>query len=445
MTKAETFAWHLCRLLLMPSIAFSFVGTAHATLATLDSRTIADSPEPILERIYSYDMAVDSENDVHIVYSKPTTSADHIGYSRRIGGVWQPTQILSTDGFRDSISTRIEVGIDGALHVCYIRQSTRDLYYRNIVNGVVGPERFVSNGAWHTEMQLGASGRPVFIREGEAGSSRISKLMMLSTSDNKRWRESVLALPNVTGYRLADFVHKDGVYHITFGDGAYEKQVLSGKGSSRYMQGVFHNLWYARSTNGTSWVRSLVDDSGALYEYEFWTALDIDGGHPVVGMYKYAEVRGQYNTGTSALIARWTGAAWDNTVISDPTYAETREGASIALVVDTPGAYLGVWDYSPDDTRNAYFRGDAGNMALARNGDDGSWSEKVQVDTYSAEGQIVLKKAGNNRLHILALSDFVDAKLFYRELDLYYVDREIDRIDAFPWGIFMPAIIGAGR
>jgi hypothetical protein len=104
---------------------------------------------------------------------------------------------------------------------------------------------------------------------------------------------------------------------------------------------------------------------------------------------------------------------------------------------------LGVWDYSPDDTLDPYFRGERGNIALARNGSDGQWREKLQVDGFSAEGKLLLKRV-NGSLHILVLGDYVDTKLYYRELDLAYVNEQLDAFSGgFPWNIFLPAITGA--
>jgi len=59
---------------------------------------------------------------------------------------------------------------------------------------------------------------------------------------------------------------------------------------------------------------------------------------------------------------------------------------------------------------------------------------------FSAEGRVIMKVAGN-RVHILALGDFVDAKLYYWELDLSYVTGEFEKLTkGFPWGTFLPAI-----
>lgn len=428
----------------LPGVALMWavvVGLAHGALATLDSRMLADSPEDFSQRIYGYDMAVDANNDVHVVYSRPTGSgSDQVVYVRRAAGQWQGEQVLSADGLRSSISTHLVVGGDNAVHVSYLRRSTEALYYRRIVNGVPQPEKLVDIGQWNTLMQLDGAGRPLFVRENETQPGPISKLALLSTTDGNSWSKSFLNLPGVNRFRLAGFVFENGRHHLIYGDSALLKPVLSGKGSTTYVTGVFHNLYYAFSANGVSWTPNAVDQSGTLYENEFWASLAVDGGQPIVGMYRYAEYGGEYNTGTSALLARWTGGAWDKR-FTTASYPDSREGAALALLVDAPEAYLGAWDFSPDDTQNAYFRGERGNIALVRNGTRGDWQEKLQIDPFSAEGRVVLRKRGD-RLHFLALGDFVDARLYYREFDLNYIDEEFDRIyGGFPWEIFLPGIV----
>lgn len=446
-TAAAAIARHsrLLLALLAPCLA---APAAFGALPTLDARVIADSEEPFDRRIYSYDMDVDSNDNVHIIYSRPTAGGpDQIVYQGRVSGSWQAAQILSNDGLRTSISTHLLINGQDVVHVCYLRASTEHLYYRQIVNGAPGPEIMVDEGAWHTRMQLDDAGRPVFLREDETWPARVSKLSILTTADSQTWDEHYLSIPDVADrFRLADFLYEDGVYHVTYGDNSITGQVLAGKGSTNYVTGIFHRLFYANSSDGLSWTTSLVDDSGNLYEDEFWTALAVDGGTPLVGAYQYAEFGGRYNTGTSAFLARRQGGDWDKRNVTPANYEATRAGASIAVIVQAPGQYLGLWDFSPDNTYDGNFRGARGNTAIARNGEDDSWDDKVQLDPFSAEGRFVVRRNGE-RLHVLVLGDFVDAKLYYRELDLGLVEQRLDAASSsFPWNSFLPAILGgAGR
>lgn len=423
--------------------------SAEAALDTLDSRIIADSEEPFSRRINSYDLGIDSSGDVHIIYSKPTgaETADII-YQRRLSGIWQSKQVLSSYGVGGSISTRLVIGDDDVVHVCYILeklngQYTKGLYYRTLTGGTAGPEVMVGPGGWHSRMQLDGNALPVFIREDETWPDEVSKLAIFTTIDASTWNKTVLNVPDtVTGakFRIAGFAYENGNYHVTYGDGSITKPVLPGKEATTRVDGIFHNLHYAMSTDTQNWTASVVDDSGTLYENEFWTSLTLDNSNPMIGMYKYAEYNDEFNTGTSALLAEWNGTGWDSRIITVSSYPETREGMGNNFVVRTPGNYLGAWDFSPDNTYDAYFRGERGNIALYRNGADDDWSERLQVDPFSAEGELKLVLHGD-RLHLLVLGDFVDAKLYYREFDLNYIDEQFELLSVrFPWEIFLPAI-----
>ena len=449
MMRNAIFTGYGYRLILLVSLASpGIVGVAEGarplgSLDTVDAQILADSPEDFGSRIYSYDMAIDDQNNVHIVYSRPFSStADQIIYARRIDGAWSQ-HVISSNGLRASISTEIEIDPNGTVHVCYIR-ANKQLYYHRIQGGVLpGVKRFVGSGAWNTRMQLDENGQPVFVRENQDWPSLQSKLVLLRTANGLNWTQSDIAVPRVTKFRVADFLYRQGTFRITYGDSSMARQVLIGKGETSYKTGIFHNLYYAESANGNQWDAIQVDTSGTLYEDEFWTTLAVDGQTPIGAVYRYAEVDGQYNTGTSLAFFRSTEDGVVTQIITSADYAETREGMGAALLVEAPGEYLGVWDFSPDDTQDPYFRGERGNIALARNGEDGQWKEKLQVDAFSAEGRVVFKKMDGS-LHILVLGDFVDAKLYYRELDLAYIKGQFDAISGgFPWNIFLPAILGS--
>jgi len=403
---------------LLFSVCLSFFSAVqvHASLSSLDYRIIADSEEPVDRRIYSYDLAVDASGNVHIVYLLPTTGDNgQIVYLRRVGSEWLQ-QVLTSEAYRASISTRLVVDSNNTAHVCYIKNDL-NLYYRSITNNTPGTEHYIGPGAWHTRMQLDDNNRPMFIRENETWPGLQTSLVLTTTSDGKTWHKSYLNLPAANKFRIGEFLYQDGRYHITYGDGVETRSVLAGKGATTTIQGLFHNLYYATSNDGKSWTVRLVDDSRSLYENEFWTTLTIDNGTPLVGMYKYAEYGGQYNTGTSGLLAKSTGNSWVKTNITPAGYPTTREGMGLDIVVKSPGDYYGAWDYSPDNTYDDNFRGERGNIALAHSGADGSWSEKWQLAPFSMEGQARVC-LHNNHLFILALGDFVDAKLYFWEIDL---------------------------
>ena len=412
------YQWNMNQLILLFCFLLVPAADIHAALLpTLDYKIIADSEEPIDRRIYSYDLAVDNSGTVHIVYLQPTSGDDaNVYYQRRVGTVWSKKVLLTLAAYRASISTRLVVDSTNVVHVCYIKNDL-NLYYRSVVNNVPGTEYKVGPGAWHTRMQLDDNNHPMFIRENETWPEQQTRLVLVTTSDGTTWSKTYLNLPPVNKFRIGEFLYKDGTYHVTYGDGIETRPVLAGKGATTTIQGLFHNLYYATSTDGQTWSVRLVDDSRSLYENEFWTALALDNGTPLVAMYKYAEYGGQYNTGTSALLAKWNGDNWIKKNITPASYPATREGMGVGIAVRGPGDYYGAWDFSPDNTYDDNFRGARGNIAVAHNGADGSWSEKWQLAPFSAEGEVKVCIRGD-RLYVLALGDFVDAKLYFWEIDL---------------------------
>ncbi|MBU0946538.1 MAG: hypothetical protein KJ804_20560 [Proteobacteria bacterium] len=445
MSLVITRVWYVSFLLFC---SFLFIGTSSsrvdAALDTAESKVISDSEEPSDRRIYSYDMGVDSQSNVHIIYSKPLGDRTaEIFYIRQVAGVWQAPMLLSSSGFRASISTNLVVGTDNRIHVSYLKDvggTTAALYYRTVNNGVTTPELLVANGGWHSRMQLDSNGRPVFVREGETWPEQVSKLILLTSQDGETWDSSPLPLADVTRFRIADFVVENGAYHVTYGDSRYSYEVWNGKWMTARVMGVFHDFHYATSEDGVSWIEHTIDSSHTLYEMEFWTTMVLDGGKPVIGMYKYAEYGNKYNTGTSAVSYKWNGSTWLQKGITDTSYPDSREGMGVGLVVNGSGDYFGAWDYSPDYPQDDDFRGERGNIALARSGANGDWEPKAQVDPFSLEGRAKLCIYGNY-LFFLALGDFVDAKLYFRKYNIAALAEDLPvSLSAKGGGKALPAV-----
>ena len=391
-------------------------GASRGELPALEFKVIADSEENFEKRIYSYDMAVDAAGNVHLVYLKPTSGDNgEVIYLRRTSSGWSQT-VLTTAAYRASISTRLVVDSANVAHVCYIKNDL-NLYYRRVNGTTPGTEHYIGPGAWHTRMQLDGNGYPMFIRENETWPNPVSSLVLTRTTDGTTWDKQYLQLPAVNKFRVGEFVYKDGIFHITYGDNIESRPVLAGKDSTTTIQGIFHNLYYATSSDGQIWNVRMVDAGKSLYEMEFWTDLVVNGSTPLVAMYSYAEYNNEYNTGTSALLAEWSGAAWIKTNITPADYPETREGMGVGLAVAATGEVYGAWDFSPDNTHDDEFRGSRGNIAVARSGADGSWREKWQLAPFSAEGKVEVR-IRNNHLFLLSLGDFVDSKLYFWEIDL---------------------------
>lgn len=400
---------------------FLFAGFAKTEpLLPVSSHIIADSEEPFNRRIYYYDMALDSVGNIHFIYAKPTiNNAADVYYVRRINGSWQSEILLSSNGYGPHGATEIEIGDDDTVHVCYIKKgSPESLYYRTIANGVVQGEKFVESGGWTTRMQLDEYNSPIFIRVsqdfGAPGTpSKLSRLVTNNGGDS--WSRSLLALPQVQQFRLADFVYNNGTYHITYGDFAHVRTVWNRSGTTE--NGDFHNFHYVQSTDGSTWDHHLIDDSGYLYELEFWTSLVLVDGRPLIGMYRYNQYGNIYNTGSYAIIAEWTGNSWQKKIPTDQSHPDLTEGMGVGLAVIGNGDYIGIWDFSPANTYDDDFRGVRGNIALVRSGGDGQWSYRKQVDPFSQEGKTVVAVHGNS-LYFIALGDYVDSKIYFREYDV---------------------------
>lgn len=392
---------------------------AHAVLVPASSKIIADSDELFDRRIYSYDMGVDSSGNVHIVYSRPYSDTyANIYYVTRINGAWQPELLLSTNGVRGSISTHLLIGGDDRVHVCYIIDSgsSKSLIYRVIDGGVVEPEIDVDPGGWHTRMQLDGNGYAVFVRDNQTWPGLVSKLAFLTTTDGTIWSKSHLNLTQVPEFRIADFLYANGKYHITYGGSELIRQVWSSKYETEKVDRVFNYFHYAVSADGINWDELLIDNSGWLHEREFWTSMVNDGDSILVGMYKYAEVTGCWNCGTSAILITINGLNWTTKTITNQEYADTNEGAGIGLAVNGSGDYFGAWDFSPDYPQ-ILPPSPSGNTAMRRNGPKNDWSPVVQLDDFSLEGKARLRIHGG-KLYYLALGDYTDAKLYFREFSI---------------------------
>lgn len=400
------------------------ISKGNAALPRISEKIVADSQEPINLRIYSYDMKIDSTGNIHIIYSKPIDGTDsaEIWYARRAGGSWHSKR-LNSQGYRYSGSTFLTIGSDNLVHACYIYNDGNggDLYYLTIDNGTPSSTIGIKvwDGGYHTRMQLDENDHAIFVRGAQPGGpGNPWKLKMLTTTDNTVWTDTDLNLPQVPKFRLADFAYKNHKYHVTYGDTAYQKWVWKNKYMNEKVLRDFHDFHYVTSTDGTNWDHHLIDGSHSLMEYEFWTALKLVQGRPLIGMYKYAEYDNKYNRGTSAKLSEWNGSRWTHTTITNQDHPDTSEGMGIALAVNGPGDYFGAWDFSPDNTYDDEFRGPRGNITLSRSESNGNWSYRKQLDPFSLEGRAKLE-VHQGKLYFLGLGDFVDSKLYFREYNIF--------------------------
>ncbi len=377
----------------------------------LAQSVIEDSEEPFDRRIYSYAIDTDADGRLHLIYSKPVPGQNRCEIFYLTGTPGQlNTTLLETDGKHGSISTALIVDKhSGIVHVSYIRHQndpSTHLAYQTIAGGMPSARQQIAMGGWHTRMQLNEDAKPIFVREN--GPS----LRMIRPGDEANtWNASVFAPSGNMQYRIADFVYdRDrGRFHVTYGDRAGE-----------HKNAPLHNFRYAASPDATTWTASAVDLSLTLWENEFWTSLVIDpDGHPVVSMYKYAEYGGAFNTGTSLLLGRHDGTAWNTRLIVGAIPGETppdhRAGMGGQLSFDENGILYGAWDNSPDYPYD--FDGEFGNIAMDYSLPGREWRSQLQVEPFSAEGYCRIAFHGTN-LYMLVLGNFADAKLYLIHLGI---------------------------
>ena len=378
---------------------------------------VADSEEPFNRRIYSYAIDTDSAGNLHLVYAKPAPGSNRcdIIYATGPSPSNLVSSVLATDGKLGSVSTALLVDkTTDTVHVSYIlHQSDPDtcLVHQSIAAGIPSAPHVVAPGGWHTKMQLDASGSPLFVREN--GTS----LYMLWSDGENSWTGFSFAPSGAIPYRIADFAYDRArmAYHVTYGDHA---------GSTN--GAPLHNLHYAFSQGATHWDHEIVDDSLSLWELEFWTCLVVGAdGHPSVSMYKYAEYGGDYNTGTSLLLARRGETNWSKQIIAGTvpglTPPDHRAGMGGQILFDDFGILYGAWDNSPDTPID--FDGAYGNIAMNHAVSDSPWQSQFQVEPFSAEGFCRLAIHGSN-LYLFALGHYANARLY---LDHLQIDRSWDR------------------
>ncbi len=415
---------------------FLFTGASFAEIIPRKSwKAIVDSKDISFAcRVYAYDLGIDSKGNVHIVYSNPTLpdcSTSQIRYVSRVNGVWNKEVPISNNGLGPNVSTRLAVGADDTVHICYIGvdndpQHPHKLHYITVAGGEKGEDIIVDRGGWHTRIQLDENDHPIFIREGRTYPEKVSELTLHTTTDNLTWVKQHIDVPNIgiKRFRLANFIYQNGIYHLTYGGFEHTKKAWDSKRMKNRVDGSFHKLHYASSTDGVTWNTRIIDDSKKLREIEFWTSLVVDGNRPIVSRYRYEEMSGRYNLGTSAnFMTPIGGSEWMNKIITDTSYPEFREGMGVGLLVNNPGDYFSVWEFSPPKSPDAEFDGN-GNIALYRNGPKNDWSLRGQVAPFSMEGRGILRKK-HNKIFLLVLGDYVDTKLYFFEYDLKVLNKRM--------------------
>jgi hypothetical protein len=436
-----------------------FCAPGWAALSNLQESIIEDSEEPFYRRIYAYDFDVTPGGTIHAVYAQPVPgeSRTRIIYTTKdVGGAWPITAnrvVLEEYGNIESISTYLLHDTStGIVHICYIVQRafidndgiTHDsgLVYQTIMNGKVSAKVNVSSGSFHTRMQLNQNGKIIFVREYEIflnpdGTIRplpYPKALRMQIPVNgatNQWTDKILQLPTAEDYRLAGFVYDQvhGRYHIIYGDKNAEylrntyptvnPPVTPDKHPVYFPPGSGHKLWHTYSTNGNDWITSLVDGSGNISENEFWTDMHVDSnGTPYVVSYRYATDSQGVQEGTSNIFAKLKNdGSWQVQTVDGKTSgaSPSRAGGGSQFAIDSSGRFHGVWDNSPDKPIDA--EGADGNVMYRFSPDGENWAIRQAILPYSAEGNCLIK-VYNNKLLLMVLGDYSDARLMFLECQM---------------------------
>ena len=370
---------------------------SHAQLSFIQDIILADSEEPFADRIYYYDMAVDSQGKAHVLYALPQQDRIHskIIYAVETNEGWQQ-RTISTQGKYIPTGIQIAVASNDTISIMYITASNdydASLVYRTITpTGILSDEIIVAAGGWRSRLQLTPQDTPVIIREWSTG-------LMLYTWNSDSFVEHTIQLPISTQVRLGDFkMDTTSGCHILFGDFAH---------------GDSHNLWYAYAPTpqtGT-WAAQIIDNSGHLYEMEFWVDLTIDSlNNPIAASYYYND--GNIPT-WGVFYKRQANGSWTST-ISTRKQENCRAGMGPGLAVDTYG-YHGVWDNSPPNPYEA--ESPRGTIFYRYSPDGNNWKVHQMLAPYSAEGRCVVR-IKNNQLNVLVLGDYTDTKLHFLRYQL---------------------------
>ncbi|OQW94036.1 MAG: hypothetical protein BWK79_07950, partial [Beggiatoa sp. IS2] len=338
-------------------------------LTPVKESVIENSEEPLTDRIYYYDMAIDNAGFAHVIYALPQPDRVHtqIIYAVETGDTWNK-QILSIEGKYIPEGIQIALDATGTFHVVYIK-GTNDfdssLVYRTLdANGVPSPEQKVDIGGWRSRLEINpVDNKPYIMRESEEG-LRLYRLDAAGQFQFSVIKLSIIPASISPGapLRLGEF-HIDtlGGFHILYGDRFMKTLDPSRDWNFR------HHLWYAYATTPEApiWNADIIDTSGLIWEWEFWADLTTSpNGSPIAATYNFnfADMNTHKTFGTFYFR---DGTGWHTAISTrnqSPTVARPdggREGMGPGLVVDDYG-YHGVWDNSPEQPFDFYTGDDRG-------------------------------------------------------------------------------------
>lgn len=421
--------------------------------------SIDNTQKPFRDRIYYYDLALDSSGRAFVLYAKPkpvtpnvNTPVDFKNEKTDIilaienGDSWDK-QILTTEGIYQPTGIQIDVDSQDVMHLIYIRQMVKEIagkpelvdyliYRKRTPAGVLSEEIEVGDletgnlsglGGWRTRLEITSDDKIYMIREGEAE-------FRILIPENGNWRQESITGLSMNWPRLGEFkIDAKGRPHIIYGDYAYDANGNSYNTNSEFSQvdhNGYHNLWYAFSETltGSDWKAKILSENPykltpTLYNFQFWVDLTIDkNNNPAVAkwIWKPGTISPQaYNTYTVFFhkkssnwddwqIARTT-ASFDNLTYKGQTKdAGTVAGMGPGIIQDKYG-WHGIWDNS--HPRPFEHVSDRGGIMYRFSPDGIKWTVYQRIAPFSAEGRCEVQ-IHNGNLNILILGDHTDTQLY---------------------------------
>lgn len=222
---------------------------------------------------YYASAAVDTSNNIHVVYTQEASGVENLHYIYYNGSIWTGEETLTTDGYSHQYCPALAIDSANKLHLTwYSMETPQKIYYKNKASG----------GSWSVSQTLrGTSGDVIYPGGSEAS-----------------------GMPSI-------FVDKNNVVHISFGVKA---------SADTYVR-----LRYLKSTDGGSnW--SAIETLSADTEdaYDSCIVCDEANGYPRI-------VWSSWGTYEHIYFIKWNGSSWDTAVDLTSGYTYNQESPSIAI------------------------------------------------------------------------------------------------------------------
>jgi hypothetical protein len=415
------------------------------------------------DRIYNYDLALDSNGRAYVLYADPQPTVlnsplpvdlkkekSNIVLALETAQGWNKT-ILSTEGHYQNTAIQLAMDGDDRLHMTYIRKTTKRthggpidveyLIYRTLANGVLSPEievgdfdsgNFAGLGSWRTQIGLAPDGQVYMIREGATDDLKTPYLRLLKPDEHGHWQEErIMNLSGHNWFLLGEFkIDAAGGAHVIYGDYGFDEngqEYTAQNGWPDVKYKGYHRLWYAYapSLSGTvAWRKIELDEDPSdpvpsLLSDQFWVDLITDENNmPAVAKWRWrvgTEFPG-YNTDTiffrqlNRTNNTWIAARTTRT-FDDLDYKKEGHLAGMGPgLAKSRHGWHGVWDSShPRPFEHSYQRG--GIMyRFSPNGQD--WTNYQPLAPFSGEGRSKVLIDSRNRLNVLVLGDHIDSQLY---------------------------------